>query len=149
MVESADPTSIRSFYPIDSFGLGTLSFDSSGIVWWSCSSYGNDKNHYLTPLPFCWKKLHLHQRVDKIELCEEDFLVKLTVLFARDGVNEEIKGGTADKKQPLPYNLGSIDKMQSHTCLTSGFAKKENEFTGGCYVGQEVSAHRIYPAINT
>jgi len=42
---------------------------------------------------FCRKKLHLHPRVDKIGLCEEDFLVKLTVLFAREGVNEEVKGG--------------------------------------------------------
>jgi len=26
MVKSSDPTSIRDFYPIDSFGLGTLAF---------------------------------------------------------------------------------------------------------------------------
>jgi hypothetical protein len=97
----------------------------------------------------CRKKLYFHPRVDKIGLCEVDFLVNLTVLFARDGVNEVVKGGTADKKQPLPHNLGSRDKKQFHTCLASGFAKKENEFTGGCYVGKEVSAYRIYPAINT
>jgi hypothetical protein len=52
---------------------------------------------------FCRKKLHLHPRVDKIGLCEVDFLVKLTVLFARDGVNKVVKGSTADKKQPLPH----------------------------------------------
>ena len=57
-------------------------------------------------MPFVEKGCVFTQEVDKIAICDMDFLVNLSVLFVRDGVNEAVKGGTADKKQPLPHNLG-------------------------------------------
>jgi hypothetical protein len=57
-------------------------------------------------MPFVEKSCVFTQEVDKVSICKVDFLVNLTVLFARDGVNEVVKGITADKKRPLPHNLG-------------------------------------------
>lgn len=39
--------------------------------------------------------------------------MKLAVPFARDGVNEVLKGGTAAKKQHMPHNVGSNYKYSS------------------------------------
>ena len=64
------------------------------------------RNAERVAIAFVKKGCVFTQGFDKIALFEVDFLVKLTVLFARDGVNEVVKGITGDKKRPLPHNLG-------------------------------------------